>query len=123
MKKKFYLLLILILFGSTTLFGAHPIPSYDVPVYYKANFLEKPGTSKLRMANTKGKRTLTVKVYTNPGTTTWVWFYSIDGLSVLGPYVVSGEGQISVEIDDRDWGVYIETDGHVIVDVWSSPIP
>ena len=117
------LCVILIFFGSVIALGYNPIPSYDVPVYHKANFLEKQNGEKSKLQVNKSKRIMNVRIVALPPVTTHVWIYSMDGHDVLGPYEVIGDGLISVQIDDRDWGVYVESDGHAEVDVWTSPIP
>lgn len=47
-----------------------------------------------------------------------VWLYSLDGLNILGPYTVLCGEILIVEIDERDWGVLVQTDYDVWVDVW-----
>jgi len=47
-----------------------------------------------------------------------VWIYSLDEQDILGPYNVSCEELLSVEIDERDWGVVVQSEYHVYVDVW-----
>jgi len=118
MKKSFLLSIILIFLGSTIAFGYNPIPSFNVPVYQKSNFLEKPGVGNKHDA--KGRRNMNIRITTLPTVVTTIWIYSIDGKNIQGPFVVIGDGLISIPIDDRDWGTYIESDGHTTVDVWTS---
>jgi hypothetical protein len=49
-----------------------------------------------------------------------VCVYSLDGQTILGPYTVYGGEILSVPIDDREWGVYVESDDEITVDVWIS---
>ena len=47
-----------------------------------------------------------------------VWVYSLDLTTVLGPYTVSCSQPLQVEIDERDWGVYVSTEQNLLVSVW-----
>jgi len=117
--KKFILLFILaamICFSSKT-FAQYPIPSYNVSVRSRADFQEKNPA--------KGRRVMNIKVQCvggkNLGTCqATVWVYSLDGQTILGPYTVYGGEILSVPIDDREWGVYVESDDEITVDVWIS---
>jgi hypothetical protein len=44
--------------------------------------------------------------------------YSLDGETVYGPFTVYSGETLRVEIDDRECGVYVESNEDVIVDVW-----
>ena len=123
MKKSILLSVILIFLGSTIVSGYNPIPSYDVPICHKANFLEKQGSEKSKKPDTKGRRQMNIRTVAYPTVTTTIWIYSIDGKDVLGPFEQIGSGLITREIDDREWGVYVESDGHAVVDIWTTPIP
>lgn len=60
-------------------------------------------------------------VVTSVGTkscTATVWVYSLDQTTVLGPYTVTCGQTLSVPIDERQWGVLVESEEEVIVDVW-----
>lgn len=95
----------------------YPIPSYGVQVSGYANFREgyhNPAKS------TREKMTANV-VVTSVGTkscTATVWVYSLDQTTVLGPYTVTCGQTLSVPIDERQWGVLVESEEEVIVDVW-----
>jgi hypothetical protein len=56
--------------------------------------------------------------YTNCEATVWV--YNLDQNTVLGPYTVNCGETLTVEIDEREWGVLVESEEGVIVDVWYS---
>jgi len=124
MKTKFVIsILALMAFVSLKVFCQHfptyPIPSYNIPLDSLANFAEKSFSD--QSAPTDGKREMNVqirpKVLTGTCSAT-VWVYSLDRTTILGPYdIVSGQ-VLSVEIDDREWGVLVESEDEVIVDVW-----
>ena len=105
--------------------GQNPIPSFNVPVYHLANFQESQPP--------KGKRDMNVIIhgvevpYSDTCKAT-VWVYSLDRNDILGPYTLYNEETLSVGIDDREWGVIIESEDHVTADVWISdegkmPVP
>lgn len=45
----------------------------------------------------------------NPCQIAWsiIYIYSIDGLDLMGPYVVNEGEPLTVEIDDKDWSVRV----------------
>lgn len=99
----------------------YPIPSYNVPIDSGyAHFYER-GVSTL-FDITLEKRDAHVKmVNQTPGLSdcrSQVWIYSLDGLDIMGPYAVLCGETLTVEIDERAWGVLVETDSAVLVDVW-----
>lgn len=104
-------------FSSAQVIPTYPIPSYGVHVTGYANFREGyHNTSK----STREKMTANV-VVTSVGTkscTATVWVYSLDQTTVLGPYTVTCGQTLSVPIDERQWGVLVESEEEVIVDVW-----
>lgn len=98
-------------------FAQYPIPSNNVSVRERANFQESQPA--------RGKRKMNVWVQCSgssfAGTCqATVWIYSLDGQTILGPFTVNGGETLSVQIDDRAWGVYMQTDNNIIVDVWTS---
>ena len=54
------------------------------------------------------------------GTYAGVEVYSLDGFDVLGPYIVYARDTLTVEIDEREWGVMIWPAFNIEVDVWVS---
>ena len=126
MKKTILLLGLLLFCAFEQTFSQYPIPSYNVTVKSKANFQESKvsGTSDNIQTNSPlAKRDMEIKVncsgLNSLGTcTATIWVYSLDGLTVLGPYTVEGGQGISVPIDYREWGVIVESDDNVAVDVW-----
>jgi hypothetical protein len=124
MKKKINLILcFLIVAGSISgqQLNPYPIPSYDVPVdSTSACFTET--AQAMRSGESLEKRQVHVVIVSNgaenPPCEATVWIYSIDGLDVLGPFIVACGGHLDVPIDDREWGVYVVTDDEILVDVW-----
>lgn len=121
MKKTLFVSVILFLFALQGLKAQNPIPSYNFPVHYRANFQERTGVA-FQGDNCLEKRDVIVRTSCgSTGKTTCsatVWVYSLDGQSIYGPFTVYGGETLRVEIDERQWGVYVESDDHVIVDVW-----
>ena len=122
MKTKLFILSILLSTFSLSGYAAYPIPSYNVPVYHIANFQEKSTYGKSK-GTAKEKRNLIIRIsgYGGPNCSCTVWVYSLDGRDVIGPDTVGCNVQLSYEIDERDWGVIVECDDHVTVDVWTEP--
>jgi hypothetical protein len=99
----------------------YPIPSYHISDNGYANFNN--------LHSNKGGRTMgekQVNIHLKSGSAgntnceATVWVYNLDQNTVLGPYTVNCGETLNVEIDDREWGVLVETDEEVIVDVWYS---
>jgi hypothetical protein len=97
-----------------------PIPFFNIPVFGRALFQENLHPTN---DNTEGRRRVHIEVssqktpdtLTNPVT---VCIYSLDHTTVLGPYSVNYGVTLTVDIDDRDWGVMVESSVTVIVSVW-----
>ncbi|MDP1623862.1 MAG: hypothetical protein Q8M08_16165 [Bacteroidales bacterium] len=97
-----------------------PIPSFNIPVFGRALFQEN---IHLSTDNTDGRRRIHIQVSSqktpdtlaNPVT---VWIYSIDHTTVIGPYSVIYGVTLTVDIDDREWGVMVEARETVVVSVW-----
>lgn len=127
MKTKNFIVLCLLFFGLAPVFGQHqdipvyPIPSYNVCVYGLAEFSNQLKTP---CENTDGKRQ--VHVHLDPVSSGYpdceatVWVYSLDEITVLGPFTVDCGQTLDVEIDERDWGVLVNSEEKLIVDVWFS---
>ena len=123
MKRTILMLWLLIAAGSlfAQQLNPYPIPSYDVPVdSASACFTESARA--MRSGESLEKRQVHVTIINNgaenPPCEATVWIYSLDGLDVLGPYIVPCGGHLEVPIDDREWGVYVVTDDEILVDVW-----
>jgi hypothetical protein len=124
MKKIFVATIICVLFCLQGTFAQTnrpwPIPSFNIPVFGRALFQENIHPSN---DNTEGRRRLHIEVssqktpdtLTNPVT---VWIYSLDHTTILGPYSINYGVTLTVDIDDREWGVMVESSVTVIVSVW-----
>lgn len=99
----------------------YPIPSYNVTVNGYANFANLHSSTG---DNTKGKRQVNIHLKAGPMSDTncvaTVWVYRLDQSAVLGPFTVNCGETLVVEIDDGEWGVLVESEEVVIVDVWFS---
>jgi len=129
MKKLLLITLALLFTGTMQLFSANPIPSYDVKVTNKANFQEKnnnlfgsqPGKERRQM-NIETSTASSTGNEAGKGTTVYV--YQLDGGKVLGPFFVAYGDQLTVEINDFEWGAVIELDKtgtKAIASVWITP--
>lgn len=109
---------------ATGLMGQNPIPSYNVPVFHRANFQE--GVSKNSHGDiTRGKRLIKTRMIgssVTPPCYGWIWIYSLDLLDVFGPFYLECGDTLAQEVDEREWGVYIESECHVTADVWFDPL-
>jgi hypothetical protein len=99
----------------------YPIPSYNVEVNGYANFRE--GTITHNQDSPEEKRVVNVEVKVpaiNQDCQATVWIYTLDYTTVLGPYTVNCNEPLSVPIDDREWGVLVETNETLSVSIWFS---
>lgn len=117
MKKLLFLILFLIGNGFTWLYATNPIPSYNVAVNHVADFQEM-GRTGVTSIDTRGERVMVVAVSGLSSSIAIIWVYSLDKQTTLGPYYVHGGERLYVEIDEREWGVLVESEDHITVDVW-----
>lgn len=104
-------------------YPTYPIPSFNISVSQLANFQESDPTSVTDQ--TRGKRQVNVQVRSgsdNGPCDATVWIYTLDRTTILGPYNVNCGETLTVEIDDREWGVLVESDYTIEVDVWFTVI-
>jgi hypothetical protein len=97
----------------------YTIPSYDITVNGYADFREN--FNDLRPNQTEGKRDVDVQVKSgtrSPDCQATVWVYTLDRNTVLGPYTLSCEDILQVEIDDNEWGVLVLSGADVNISVW-----
>ena len=120
--KKFLLLLLLAGAGIARAPAQNPIPSYNTPIYDRANFQEL-AKSFNRFTRNASRRTVHVVATGSPSGMATVWVYSLDMETVYGPYVMWGGQTLLVEVDNRAWGVAVESEDHLAVDVWISSDP
>ena len=118
----------LLVFASCSMYSygqkipVYPIPSSQVPVNGNAIFSQDiQGTA---ITPTEGKKEIKVQVNSVaglPNCQATVWIYTLDRTTILGPYIVNCGETLTVEIDDREWGVLVESENDILVDVWTSP--
>lgn len=120
MKKLISFLMILTLGAGIHLQAAKPIPSYDAKVYGSETFVENHLLNAASTPNWVGKRDMVVvaQVSGPVGTPISIWVYSLDLQDILGPYILYDGGTITVQIDDRNWGTFIQCATKVTVSVW-----
>jgi hypothetical protein len=105
--------------GNTQNIPTYPIPSKDISVNGLAIFQENYHIWNINQF--REKRDLNVHPRSVSGSQncqSTVWVYSLDGLDKLGPFTVLCGETLTVEIDEREWGVLIETGSETLVDVW-----
>jgi hypothetical protein len=99
----------------------YPIPSYDVLVTQQAYF-EEQGNDVLINPIPQSKREVNIHVQcpttSSDSLCAEVWVFSLDEKNILGPYYEDNNDVLSVPIDDRLWGVYIEVTHELNVSVW-----
>lgn len=117
MLKKMCLILFLFGLGITLVSGQNPIPSYNVPVYHVANFQEQQKSSNTSF-NSRCKSGIVIRANGVTSSIATVYVYSLDLQDVLGPFTMHGGETLTVAIDSREWGVLVESDDHITVDVW-----
>lgn len=120
MKTILFLSILLFLIDVPDAKSQYPIPSYDIPVNYRANFQEvNNGVSQIH--DSRERRKVIVRTVCGStgisSCTALVWVYRIDGQAIYGPFIVNPGTDLIVDVDDGLWGVYIESDGPIIVDV------
>jgi hypothetical protein len=127
MKKTFLFTIMLVSLGFIHSYSqgipVYPIPSYNVSVNGYANFMEN--TQSQIIVYPAEKREVDVEVKTPSGSSdcqATAWVYSLDNTTVLGPFAVDCNEPLQVEIDDRAWGVLIDTDEELLVSVWINSI-
>jgi hypothetical protein len=119
---------IFILFGafSMLLKAQYPIPSFNVPVYPKATF-EEHSEPVPACDQVLEKRDIVIRSTCGFASavecTATVYVYSLDGQNVLGPFTVHCNETLVVGIDSREWGVLIETNCEMTIDVWTEANP
>lgn len=128
MKKLLTLFAILLLCAIASVKAQNPIPSFGFPVDGHANFQEMlvhqtPADNLEKRevvvrTSCGGMSDMTDEIGEQASCSAYVWVYSLDGQTILGPYLMHGGDVLRVEIDERGWGVFIEAVDHVIVDVW-----
>jgi len=98
----------------------YPIPSYNVISFGCTDFSEQ--TSKIKCELSKGRRNLNVASSGGSSCPAQIWIYSLDRLDILGPYTLNPGETLTVEINEREWGVSSESVCQVTLSVWIEEI-
>ena len=126
MKKLLFLTLLFFVAQYTVVRAEQPIPSRHARIYHAGNFREHNNPwshNPFLLKSKKEKRDMEIQVASSsstPKSMAIVYVYSSDLNDIVGPFNVSTGDFLTVPIDDRDWGVIIESDDHIYVDVWTS---
>lgn len=97
----------------------YPIPSFNITVDSLANFRETVHSSSPEIIDGKKEINVQIKSKVETGSCeATIWVYSIDQTTVLGPFDLTCGNTLTVEIDDREWGVLVDSDDEILVDVW-----
>jgi hypothetical protein len=123
MKKILLFTMILLLAGTTVLFAINPIPSYGTKVTFRANFQEKnngtsPGEKERRQMNIQ---TSTASSGKSQGSVAVVYVYRLQGHKAKGPFYVHPGELLTVEINNKKWGVAMELldpGAQMLANVW-----
>jgi hypothetical protein len=85
------------------------------------NFQEKNHNGDDPNSGMKGKRDMIIwaQVAGPSKAPVTIWVYSLDMLDSQGPFTILGGGEISVPIDDRNWGTIIQCNEDTEVSVWT----
>lgn len=121
MKKLFLLALFLVLLAGLPAEGQNPIPSWNTQVRGKANFVERLPQLPVDGTPLRGKRVLHLSgqgTASVPVVVATVWVYCKETGIVIGPLELTSGEPLAVDIDENEWGVWIECDTQIIVNVW-----
>ena len=121
MKKILALMILISTFSLAAVYGQNPIPSWNIPVYHRANFQETSKKISGQGDQVMGKRVLNVHAQTGsngPQNCGTVYIYRLDSTMVMGPCTLCEGQTLSVEIDQNEWGVLVESEAHLVIDVW-----
>jgi len=121
MKKSLFILICCFGIAFNT-YAQYPIPSYNVPVFPRATFSQGLITPLQQRYAPMEKRRLGIHVSQliadTVSNSVIIYVYSLDGQTILGPFYLTGNETIYVDIDDRLWGVLVESESKVKVSVW-----
>jgi len=102
--------------GFSQIYKPYPIPSYNIPVQNLTFFQETPS------GPLKAKKDIHVQVTCAGKSDTTccarVVIYSLDGESTFGPFRVCCGETLVQTVDEREWGVAVESTCQVTVSVW-----
>ena len=97
------------------------IPSYNIPVNGYATFINAndPADS---CGHTMEKKDVNIHLTgasdVNQQCHATVWVYTLDQSTILGPFIVYCGGTLIVEIDNRAWGVLMQSSESILANVW-----
>ncbi|MEI6884572.1 MAG: hypothetical protein WCO02_08795 [Bacteroidota bacterium] len=106
--------------GINLAYAQFPIPSYNAVVDDRATFIEQ-STNLKSVVNTDTQRKIQIKRHHStktPGDDVTFYVCSLDGQTTLGPYNIAPGQTISIDIDDREWGIVVFAAVEVVLDVW-----
>jgi len=117
--KKIIVVLFLLFGCIQVLHAQYPIPSYNAVVDNRATFIEQSNSVK-QISYTDSKRYIKIlrKVFKTPSLDVTVFASSLDGQTTLGPFYIEPGQTISIEIDNREWGIVVFSEVEVVLDVW-----
>jgi len=101
----------------------YPIPSYMVPVFPKATFVGDgiAPPAKKKMAPLAKRSVIITTTHSSPDSipnVITVYIVRTDKSIILGPYYMTDNDRLEVEIDDQQWGVLVESEMKVDVSIW-----
>jgi len=123
MKKFIFIFVLGVFFASTaTVYSQtlkpYPIPSYNVIVNGLASFQEFQNGGTIPMDK---KKTIRVATTCHLPASTFdmiIYAYSLDRQDRMGPYYITAGQDLSIAVDDRNWGLLIKSESEAVVDVW-----
>jgi len=123
MKKFFFIFILGAFFASAGKADAqtlksYPIPSYNVIVNGFASFQEYQNGGTTPSDKKKTIRVATTSLKSLSTFNMTVFAYSLDRQDRLGPFYITAGEDLSIAVDDRDWGLLIKSENEAVVDVW-----
>lgn len=123
------LLLLLVMFSFSNLFGINPIPSYMTPVLGFSAFAEITNNfNSSASKKTLERRELEIQSNNSPGTLApgknyaWVYIYPLENPNVGIRKKLYEGGIVSHRIDNRPWGCTVKCESSFVVSVWISTL-
>ena len=128
MKKILFLTFLFFVAQFSVARAEQPIPSYHARIYHMGNFREHNngngiGHNKFQIKSTKEKRDMEIQAATatgGPKSAAIIFVYSSDLKDIIGPLIINSGETLTIPVDDRDWGVFVTSEDHIYIDVWTS---
>lgn len=95
----------------------YPIPSYNISVNGYAIFSEDYSSQNPNQIQEKREVNVQIKSGTRDCQAI-VWVFKLDRSTILGPFTVDCGNTLTVDVDDSEWGVLVQSEVEVLVDVW-----